>query len=742
MNDIVYTDFIVRRSTATGDLASPNGTLTVDDFTVRHHRPAGPGHHVVGRAAEAAAICQALAARKTVEVSGPCGVGVTTMLQHVAGLMQARGRQVWYLSAGGSPARDILRRLVTIGYETATPTQPSWQLALQLINRLDPVIVLDDLRCPADDLRWLTARLQHLGLVTGVSEARMATGIGRSLRLKGLAPAAAISLLEADLGRRLAAGEVVAANSLAATVDGEPLHLHQVSALVGTGKYSFVQLSSKIGSDVAVLDRLTNAELTPALRRALGLLTMVAGALVPADVVCAVTASVEVRSLLRELGARGLVEQQRDCYGLPVCRPGWSRSQLASAADLGAAMGGLTTWLRNRDQQGVPEGVVEAGLVLLRLAAERREYGAVVRLVKVLELGMLLRGRLQECAVVLRLGVESARRLGDVVAQAHLTHQLGTLELVLGEGTAAEGHLVEAARLHRTVGDAAGQAGSRHNLDLLQPPPSTPSWWERVLDKTAQVAVPLATAVGVVVVTVAVAVGRVIGGGGPGGGQTGSPSALALGHVSILPGEPLSAGVSGPTSVPPASTAATVAPTGAATTGTVTTRTATPGSSAPTAPGSSSGASPSLSTTPTTVAASQVTLSPSGGGPQSVSSPSSPSPLPVKAALTADPTSLFVSDFAPGRKKAGEERFSNPNLVAVTVVGVKLVNTSNSPSGKGPYLVMAKDTCLNQTVEPQGTCIVAVFVAGDVGTVEGTLDVVTDIAGSATVKVSGSMSQG
>ncbi len=101
-----------------------------------------------------------------------------------------------------------------------------------------------------------------------------------------------------------------------------------------------------------------------------------------------------------------------------------------------------------------------------------------------------------------------------------------------------------------------------------------------------------------------------------------------------------------------------------------------------------------------------------------------------------------MKDFAPGRKTAGVETFSNPNLVAVTVVGAKLVNTSSTPLGKGPYLFMDKDTCLKQTLEPQGTCFVVVFGAGNIGTVEGTLEVVTDVAGSATVKVSGSMSQG
>ena len=143
---------------------------------------------------------------------------------------------------------------------------------------------------------------------------------GSSHDLPGLPVDAALSLLEADLGRPLTSQELPAARDLAAAVDGQPLHLKQAAALVREGSHSLAALARQAAADPVVLDRLSISSLTDGERRALAVLAFAAGALLPPELVDVIGQAAQLGECLSALRRKGLAEQRRDRFGLPVCK--------------------------------------------------------------------------------------------------------------------------------------------------------------------------------------------------------------------------------------------------------------------------------------------------------------------------------------------------------------------------------------------------------------------------------------
>ena len=449
----------------------------VDSFSPRH--PEAPQSlPVPGREQQVADALRAIEQGRPVEFHAGCGYGKTALLQHIAASAAERHRafSCVYLRAGGDRVEDMLQELVTELYRSEQPVKLTPAECGQLLRQTSLVVAVDDAPTDPAQVGYLLDVLPGCRFILGC-DTRIAVRGGSSHDLPGLPAGAALSLLAADLGRALTSQELPVARNLAAAVGGQPLHLKQAAALVREGSHSLASLAWQATDDPAVLDRLSISSLTDRERRALAVLAFAAGALLPAEVVDVIGQAAQLGECLTALRRKGLAEQRRDRFGLPVCKAVSYRTMLLSDLQLGAAAGALTNWLAVRHPSASEsQSAAEAVLAILEFAAERQEWDTAVQLARIAEQIVFIAGRWEAWHHVLGQGLAAANATQASAAQAFFCHQLGSLELCLGRLDDAARLLQHALAVRERIGDLQGADLTRQNLQLLgiSPPPPPP----------------------------------------------------------------------------------------------------------------------------------------------------------------------------------------------------------------------------------------------------------------------------
>ncbi|GAV43947.1 choice-of-anchor D domain-containing protein [Streptomyces acidiscabies] len=477
--------------------------------------------YLVGRSGE----LDRVRARETVEFTGPCGSGRTALLRSVPDSV--------YVRAGATALEDLLQDLMRSYYVWQGPVRFTTEECARALGAVDGTVALDDVTYTAAQLGYLQQVLRGCVLV-------LATGtptLPEAHALEGLSEDAATALLARDLGRPLSGPEQAAVGRLVAAVGGQPLHLRQAAALVRYDGMTLADVTARAAGDPGVLDELCVSALAPQAKRVLAVLTLLGGALLPAGVLAQMADVAYVAQTFESLSARGLAEQSDDRFGLPVCKAEPYRHILYRHIGLASAVRSLVTWLASGDPTGPDaRGALDAAIGLLGVAAERREWQTVVRLVTVLERVLFIQSHWQAWQNTLAQGITAAREAGDVASEAYFTHQQGVQHFLHDRTEHARRMLQRALDLRTQLGDTAGAEVTRANLALLDGPvvppmPSTPPRAPSGRGGGRRVAVVAAAVVGVLVVGTAVA--QVVGKGG-GGGSSGSASVGSAGPVASV----------------------------------------------------------------------------------------------------------------------------------------------------------------------------------------------------------------
>jgi beta-lactam-binding protein with PASTA domain len=476
---------VIRYGDLNVEIASSHGALItrltqqqapVDSFSPRHSE-APQSLPVPGREQQVADALRAIEQGRPVEFHAGCGYGKTTLLQHIAASAAERHRALScvYLRADGDRVEDLLQHLVTELYRSEQPVKLTPAECGQLLRQASLVAAVDDAPTDPAQVGYLLDVLPGCRFVLGCST-RVAVRGGSSHDLPGLPVDAALSLLAADLGRALTSQELPVARNLAAAVGGQPLHLKQAAALVREGSHSLASLAWQAAEDPAVLDRLSISSLTDSERRALAVLAFAAGALLPAEVVDVIGQAAQRGECLTAWRRKGLAEQRRDRFGLPVCKAASYRTMLLGDLQLGAAAGALTSWLAARHPSASEsQSAAEAVLAILEFAAERQEWDTAVQLARIAEQIVFITGRWEAWHHVLGQGLAAANATRASAVQAFFCHQLGSLEFCLGRLDDAARLLEHALAVREWIGDLQGADLTRQNLQLLGiSPPSPP----------------------------------------------------------------------------------------------------------------------------------------------------------------------------------------------------------------------------------------------------------------------------
>ncbi|HZD05341.1 MAG TPA: choice-of-anchor D domain-containing protein, partial [Longimicrobiales bacterium] len=133
----------------------------------------------------------------------------------------------------------------------------------------------------------------------------------------------------------------------------------------------------------------------------------------------------------------------------------------------GDTLAGLTAWARGVSD---PQLLVQAGPALVEMASwgRRHQPEATVDLARAAHAGLYLGGAWATWSDLLSAAHGAATAPVD---QAWTLHELGTRDLVHGDRAGASARLHQALELRNRIGDREGAAVTRHNLDLLEPPP-------------------------------------------------------------------------------------------------------------------------------------------------------------------------------------------------------------------------------------------------------------------------------
>ncbi|MDX6356333.1 MAG: hypothetical protein QOF98_3236, partial [Streptomyces sp.] len=441
---------------------------------------AGPA--VLGREHPLGLARTAVRERGMIEFIAECGTGKTALLRQSAADA--------YIRVGGIGPDDLLQDLVGEFYVyPAGGRRLSSEECRRALGQVNAVVALDDVGYEPGQLVLLRRALASCAVLVGATRPVLG-GLGSSYALPGLAEPAAVELLSQEVGRGIPESEMPAVRRLVAAVGGQPLHLRQAAALVRRDGHTFADLARRAESDPGVLDQLAISAAGPRAKRALAVLTLLGGALLPADLIAAMSEVTYIGAELEELFARGLAEERDDRFGLPVCKAEPYRQIFYRYLGLGASLRGLGAWLAARDPSGQDaRGAAEAALGLLGFAAEQGEWAGIVRLTTVVERVLFVQGHWQAWQQALGHGVAAAQQAGDTAAEAYFSHQRGTLHFLEDRSQAAVRDLRHALDLRSALGDGPGAAVTRHNLgfavatqtapprptSLPTPPPPPPS---------------------------------------------------------------------------------------------------------------------------------------------------------------------------------------------------------------------------------------------------------------------------
>jgi HYR domain/HYDIN/CFA65/VesB-like, Ig-like domain len=431
---------------------------------------------LLGRSEQLDEVRRAIRAQHPIEFNASCGFGKSTLLRQVAANAVAAGigGPCTFLRIGDDDVQDLLQRLVDELYTADQPVKPTPEQCTQLLSQAQALILLDDVLLDPGQVEQLVNVLPGCSLVLG-SPRPVLGRHGSSRTLAGLPDAPALELVTRDLGRPITNRELPAVTRLIAAVDGQPLHLRQAAALVREDGLSFATLAKKAAHDPEALDRLSIDALAEQERRALAVLALAAGALLPKELVQAMGDIAQIGECLGLLHRRGLTDEQDDRFGLPVCKVESYRQMLLNDLHLAAALRELGNWLTTQDPSSEESlSAVGAALAVIGFAAERGDWPTVARLVRIVEPILTLAGRWEACRRALDLGLQAATATGDRAAEAFFSHQQGTLALCQDQLDAARRLLEHALDLREQLGDRGGAAVTRHNLQLLQPLPPPP----------------------------------------------------------------------------------------------------------------------------------------------------------------------------------------------------------------------------------------------------------------------------
>ncbi len=472
---------------------------------------------LLDREAEVSAASVALQSATPVEFHGQAGLGKTTLLRHLAHHPAATSFPdgVVYLSARHQPVADLLQFLFDAFYESDAPFKPTDTQVQHALQDKQSLILLDDIDLARDEVEALMDAAPGCTFLLASPERRL-WGEGRAVALHGLPLDDALTLVERELGRPLSPEERTAAPALCTALDGHPLRLLQAAAMAREEGRSLAEVArwTQAPSPAEALTAEALNSLSAPERQVLVALAALGGVSLPAEHLAALTGLADTAPVLETLLRRGLVQAHSPRYSLAGALGEYLQQVWDLTPWAERALAHFMTWAEGH--RSAPDRLLEeadAILEVLGWGVGMGRWAEVLRLGRAVEGALALGGRWGAWAQVLQWVLQATQALGNRAAEAWALHQLGSRALCLGRAEEARASLSQALRMREAIGDRAGAAVTRHNLNLLlgappappRKPPApkagpSPTAWLMLLAGTV-IAASLLVAIAIVVIT-------------------------------------------------------------------------------------------------------------------------------------------------------------------------------------------------------------------------------------------------
>lgn len=443
----------------------------------------------VGRARELALLEGWLAAGEPAYISGPDGVGKTTLAKQAAnsGAGSAAPNGVLFVEGideGGKllGLADLVQRMFDALFESEPPLKVDLTSARTYLSNTRPLLLLSGASLAPEAFNRLPDLFPAAPIL--VETAQPSDGDSyRSLALGPLEPADALALLADRAG--LALDEEDNRATLA-EIAGLLDHVPGALAIVGNAIANNRLIPEMTASLLRGIQPAAAEPIPAAMERAFG---------------------VTLPALSDD--ERGVLAQVAAAPGLSIDRP-WVETkfgglQVANAEALGLVTANsprlrlapglrqiaLEGWNEEQLKEALYDRLVallsdrwldfdfihdELGnlLGLLEWASATGRNKIAIYLVKVLDPYLTLHGLWEARARALGHLMDAARALGDRAAEGWGMHQLGVGHVGGGQVAQARAMFEQARDLRLSLGDREGAAYSQHNLNLLGPPPMPP----------------------------------------------------------------------------------------------------------------------------------------------------------------------------------------------------------------------------------------------------------------------------
>ncbi|GEM_PF-1291066 len=440
-----------------------------------------PMADLIDRQEEQEAALTALKQSIPIEFYGEAGVGKTALLRSLAhhpAMAAIAPNGIVYRAVGQQPVEDLLQAVFNdfFEYDGGLPQRPSDEEIWYAFRGKQALVVLDDVRLPAQSLGQLLKDLPSLHFIVAASDQQLWDD-SVSTALTGLPPYEAIALLDRYIGGVIAPEEHSAAETLCTLLKGHPLQIAQVATLVREQGVSFATLVAQIQAGVQpeIMILKTCAALPETERRVLAALGVLGETSVQAHHLGGLVGTSNLQPVLANLVHQGFVATDGMRYTLAgnllaPLRQFWDLSQWEQPI-----IRYFLNWARQHVQ--VSGALTQESNLLtdvVRLAFQQRQWPEVVQFVRLMEGAIATSRYWATWEQLWQMGLQAAENLGDQATIAQAWHQLGTRALCLEDSFAAHTYLTQALHLREAIGNQTGVAATRHNLGLLLSPTAPP----------------------------------------------------------------------------------------------------------------------------------------------------------------------------------------------------------------------------------------------------------------------------
>ena len=426
---------------------------------------------LLGRSQELSVLRGAVQSSISVSLWARQGMGKSSIARNLSHSINKAdaARSVVYLDALGRGRDDVLQALFDTFFESSpsyTPNPASIPTALQKVNSL---VFIDNLSLSRDDVGSLLNAAPGCTFIL-LSTERTLWGEGEVLPLHGLPDPDAVTLFEKELARSLAEPERELCRQVCVLLQNCPDDILKTAAAARESQKPLAALLQELRG-YSLNDRsrasFAIADLTDADRKILALLAAAGDNPVPLEFLKNILKDVDVSKALPRLRSLYLVESHSPRYSLTGTLP----VSLAAMWDLSSWQSTLSdysaTWLTSQPPSEVVEDSLGMFLHELNIAAERGQWQQLIRLARPLERFLVYYKRWQAWSDLLNLVLRAAQALRDRAVEGWALHELGSRALFQGVYNDARTYLTQALNIRQSLGDKAGIAATRHNLDVL-----------------------------------------------------------------------------------------------------------------------------------------------------------------------------------------------------------------------------------------------------------------------------------